>query len=200
MRNTVVVMHNPINQSIHFCSTALQGQDRWFKFDGGANKLFEKVEQLMVDNGLAHNVTSVQHLRKCGIVDEYQVIYNEPEKALNVINGNPGATYTVCMPELEKPMEFDSLESALQSVSGYLAIHQPVQAGWLSGKLESFTRMAARTQLDGRPALYTAKTLDGVQAIGWHFVGPGVKAGDRFHFDHGVGIQKNEDGFYILIA
>lgn len=77
MRNSLVILHNAQTQKIHFCSTELRGQDRWFSFTGNENELFAKVEELMVDNGIAHNVTSVQFLRRCGSVNEYQVVYNE---------------------------------------------------------------------------------------------------------------------------
>jgi hypothetical protein len=77
MRDSVVVLHDQVRQAIHFCETELQGQDRWFDFTGDNDDLFIKVESLMVDNGIAHNVTSVQYLRKCGNTIEYTVVFNK---------------------------------------------------------------------------------------------------------------------------
>lgn len=82
MRNSVVVLHNPVTQEIHFCSTALQGEDQWFPFAGDNVDFFIEIEQLMVSHGIAHNVTSVQYLRKSGNTVEHTVVYNEVETAL----------------------------------------------------------------------------------------------------------------------
>lgn len=76
MRDSLVVLHDELRQSIHFCETELRGEDRWFSFSGDHDDLFIKVESLMVDNGIAHNVTSVQYLRKSGKIIEYTVAFN----------------------------------------------------------------------------------------------------------------------------
>lgn len=81
MRNSVVVIHDPVKGAIHFCETSLQGEDRWFPFVGDSNDLFGKIEQLMVDNAIANNVTSVEALRQCGKCLEYTVVYNELQKS-----------------------------------------------------------------------------------------------------------------------
>jgi len=80
MRNSVVVIHDPVNGAIHFCETSLQGEDRWFPFVGDRNDLFVKIEQLMVDNAIANNVTSVEPLRQSGKSVEYAVVFNELQK------------------------------------------------------------------------------------------------------------------------
>lgn len=77
MRKSVVVIHNPTLQAIHFTSTKLQGDDVWLPFDGKHENLHQAVEKLMVVNRIAHNVTRVERLRRCGICEEFQVIYNE---------------------------------------------------------------------------------------------------------------------------
>lgn len=77
MRKSVVVIHNPKNQSIHFASTKLQGDDLWLPFDGKHENLHQAVEKVMVLNRIAHNVTGVQRLRRCGICEEFEVVYNE---------------------------------------------------------------------------------------------------------------------------
>jgi hypothetical protein len=76
MRDSTVVLHDEQRQAIHFCDTELRGDDRWFSFIGDHDDLHIKVESLMVDNGIAHNVTSVQYLRKCGKTVEYTVVFN----------------------------------------------------------------------------------------------------------------------------
>lgn len=76
MRDSVVVMYDEQRQAIHFCETELRGDDRWFSFSGDHDDLFVKIECLMVDNGIAHNVTTVQYLRKCANTVEYTVVFN----------------------------------------------------------------------------------------------------------------------------
>lgn len=48
--------------------------------------------------------------------------------------------------------------------------------------------------------IYAAKTLDGTTHIGWNTPSSSTMIGDRFHFDHGVGINKNNDGIYLWVA
>lgn len=83
MRNSIVVIHDPVKRGIHFCETILQDEDRWFQFVGDRDDLHIKIEGLMVNNAVAHNVTSVQLLRKCGVCFEYTVVYNEIDKTMN---------------------------------------------------------------------------------------------------------------------
>jgi hypothetical protein len=49
-------------------------------------------------------------------------------------------------------------------------------------------------------AIFSAKKLDGTQHLGWHYAPVSTVAGDRFHYDHGVGIDKNTDGQYVWVA
>jgi len=77
MRKSVVVIHNPTKQAIHFTSTKLRGDDVWLPFDGKHENLHQAVEKLMVVNSIAHNVTRVERLRRCGICEEFEVVYNE---------------------------------------------------------------------------------------------------------------------------
>lgn len=79
MRNRVVVIHNPTLKSIHFTSTKLQGNDVWFPFEGKQENLHQEVEKIMILNNVAHNVADVQLIRHCGICDEFEVKYNEPD-------------------------------------------------------------------------------------------------------------------------
>lgn len=76
-RAKVVVIVAPINgvESLHFCGTELQGEDKWFPIRQG---LFVTIEVLMVAFGIAHNVTSVSELRECGKSTDYEVVYNTP--------------------------------------------------------------------------------------------------------------------------
>jgi len=47
------------------------------------------------------------------------------------------------------------------------------------------------------PAVYKATLLDGSEDILFGFVPVSKKVGDKFHFDHGAGIQRNEDAKII---
>lgn len=49
-------------------------------------------------------------------------------------------------------------------------------------------------------AVFAATQLDGTEHIGWHYSPEDARAGDRFHFDHGVGIERNEDGQYLWVV
>ncbi|RYY74547.1 MAG: hypothetical protein EOO52_13360 [Gammaproteobacteria bacterium] len=77
MRNQVVVIHDPNLSSVHFCDTVLRGVDRWFAVGNDQESLFPCIEFLMVNAGIAHNVTAIDFLRSCGRTIEYTVIYNE---------------------------------------------------------------------------------------------------------------------------
>jgi hypothetical protein len=76
-RAKVAVIVAPINgvECLHFCSTGLQGEDKWFPIRQG---LFVTIEVLLVAFGIAHNVTSVNELRECGESTDYEVVYNTP--------------------------------------------------------------------------------------------------------------------------
>lgn len=76
MRKSVVVIHDPKRKAIHFTDTKLQGDDVWLPHNHVAEALFPTVENLMVLNGIAHNVTSIQRLRCCGVCEEFEVVYN----------------------------------------------------------------------------------------------------------------------------
>lgn len=67
-------------------------------------------------------------------------------------------------------------------------------------RLASIKKISMVTNNNSRVAIYQTKTLSGSIHTGWHYVLDSVQVGDRFHFDHGVGIQKNLDGQYIWIA
>lgn len=51
-----------------------------------------------------------------------------------------------------------------------------------------------------KPAVFVAKRLDGVMHVGWHHTPVDTAAGDTFHYDHGIAIEKNQDGQYIWFA
>ncbi|UUA75146.1 hypothetical protein [Cellvibrio sp. QJXJ] len=77
MRDTLVLLHDKARNKIHFASTSLRGNDHWIDFRGDNDDLFILVEDLMVENGIANNVTSIQYLRTCGKNIEYTVTYNK---------------------------------------------------------------------------------------------------------------------------
>ncbi len=45
-----------------------------------------------------------------------------------------------------------------------------------------------------QPSVFAYKDLDGNIRVGFNFQPEGTVVGDRFHVDHGVGINRNEDG------
>lgn len=49
------------------------------------------------------------------------------------------------------------------------------------------------------PSVFKATRLDGVIHYGSNFQPVGTKVGDKFHYDHGVGINKNTDAEVIWI-
>jgi hypothetical protein len=48
-------------------------------------------------------------------------------------------------------------------------------------------------------AIFIAKT-NGKTVVGWHYAPTNTKAGAKFHYDHGAGINRNTDGTYIWIT
>lgn len=48
-----------------------------------------------------------------------------------------------------------------------------------------------------KPVVYSVLTLDGAMLTGVCFQPESQKQGDRFHFDHGVGINKNTDALIL---
>lgn len=48
-----------------------------------------------------------------------------------------------------------------------------------------------------KPAVFIGKRIDGSIHVGWHHTKVDTVTGDRFHYDHGVGIERNQDGQYI---
>lgn len=53
------------------------------------------------------------------------------------------------------------------------------------------------TTNDLKPVVYSVLTLDGAMFTGVCFQPKSQKQGDRFHFDHGVGIHKNKDALIL---
>jgi len=49
------------------------------------------------------------------------------------------------------------------------------------------------------PSVFKAITLDGNYHIGFNFQPVGTKVSDTFHYDHGVGIEKNQDAEVVWI-
>lgn len=48
-----------------------------------------------------------------------------------------------------------------------------------------------------KPAVFVARRLDGSMHVGWHHADVEAFAGDCFHYDHGAGIEQNQDGQYV---
>jgi len=76
MRKSVIVIHDQKRKAIHFTGTKLQGEDVWFPYECKSETLFSIVEKLMVLNKVANNVTNIQHVRRCGVSEDFQVVYN----------------------------------------------------------------------------------------------------------------------------
>lgn len=78
-RKTVFVIFDAKKKKMHFTGTALQGQghDLWLPCDISTRQtIHQVVEATMVGCGIAHNVTSVQPKRVCGVCTDYEVVYN----------------------------------------------------------------------------------------------------------------------------
>ena len=72
-------------------------------------------------------------------------------------------------------------------------------------QIAEITKLANNKKIDlvshGRiVAIFCAQTLDGKVHVGWHYAGPEDEVGTEFHYDHGVGIQRNTDGRYLWIS
>lgn len=79
VRKSVIVIHDLKRKAIHFTSTKLQGEDLWFPYDRDVSPtMWPVVESLMTLNGIAHNVTSNECIRRCGACEDFKVIYNAP--------------------------------------------------------------------------------------------------------------------------
>ena len=72
----IIVMPYKGKRCVHFCSTILQGNDTWHPIQD--NSIFLTVERLMVEFGVAFNVTAVGHPRESGLATDYTVTYNIP--------------------------------------------------------------------------------------------------------------------------
>lgn len=48
-----------------------------------------------------------------------------------------------------------------------------------------------------KPAVFVARRHDGSIHVGWHHADVEAVAGDCFHYDHGAGIEPNQDGQYV---
>lgn len=49
------------------------------------------------------------------------------------------------------------------------------------------------------PSVFKAITLSGEYHVGFNFQPQGTQVGFRFHYDHGVGIEKNDDAEVVWI-
>lgn len=83
-KDTVIFVGNIKGIDVfHFCLLDMRalnvegcpyGKELWFPYEPG--KLFQAVEQALVINGFAVNVTSIDYLRTCGEVKDYAVVFN----------------------------------------------------------------------------------------------------------------------------
>lgn len=75
-RQKIMIIVDTKRDAIHFCETKLQGDDIWFDL----NELplsHRGVENIMTLNNVAANVVGLKLIRKCGVCEDWQVIYNE---------------------------------------------------------------------------------------------------------------------------
>jgi len=79
MRKELIAIVMPVKgvNCVHFTSTKLQGNDLWIPLDGRA--AFGFIKRLMVVNGVARSVVSMDALGECGKSTDYKVTYNTPE-------------------------------------------------------------------------------------------------------------------------
>ncbi|MGR3220910.1 MAG: hypothetical protein ACUZ8H_13995 [Candidatus Anammoxibacter sp.] len=76
MRKEMILLHNKKNLTIHFglMPNDTIWRDVWIPIRG---PLFEAVEEFMVLNSVASNVTTLEYVRTCGECDDYLITYNE---------------------------------------------------------------------------------------------------------------------------
>lgn len=83
MREKVIVLFTTLNEgpAFHFCShRLLSGKESNLWYPLPAEKsLFEAVENVMVENNQAVNVTRIKKLRVVGKCTDYEVTYNATE-------------------------------------------------------------------------------------------------------------------------
>lgn len=106
--------------------------------------------------------------------------------------------FVVCFPNEDKELAFNTLEKALHAIKEHYKPYDTDNA--IGAKLQGFVDGCMHAPNPAVGALFVATCLDGRTHVGWHFAKAGTKAGDRFHYDHGIGIDKNQDGFYLLVA
>lgn len=88
-RAELIIIYDLQRKKVHFTSTELARNDTWYDLSG---TLFETVEQLMVNHGLAHNVTIVERVREVGGCEDYRVIYNTPKASDSQSDTQNGAS------------------------------------------------------------------------------------------------------------
>lgn len=84
MRNEIVVTVMPVKGilCVHFCSPLkLQGNDSNLCFplyntDNVDSLNFKEIENIMMVNYIAENVTLIERLRNCGLSADYRIVYN----------------------------------------------------------------------------------------------------------------------------
>lgn len=64
-------------------------------------------------------------------------------------------------------------------------------------KIEVGSQLARRNGMV--PSVFKARQLNGKLHIGCNYQPEGTALGDRFHYDHGVGIQRNQDAEVIWL-
>ncbi len=75
---TIIVALNNGKQSFHFTQQPLAGNDNWFKVLD--NDLFLSIENILIENGVAHNLTLLSELRKNNETSsDYKITYNLKE-------------------------------------------------------------------------------------------------------------------------
>lgn len=69
---------------------------------------------------------------------------------------------------------------------------------FLTDKIEEAKKLPITNHMV--PSVFSAMTLDGNPYIGVNYQPEGTQIGHKFHFDHGVGIHKNNDAEVLWIA
>ncbi len=119
MRETMIVIVGFIDgkQCFHFTEQPLAGKEHSAWFSVLNNNLFQSIEKVLIEKGVAHNLSHLSELRKNNETSsDYMIIYNiTPRKWVEVIPLIGGSYHVPCSDDgLSNfaPCLFDSFEEA----------------------------------------------------------------------------------------
>jgi hypothetical protein len=105
-----------------------------------------------------------------------------------------------CNPDGDNNVEFiENLERIEKSAYTVLRDHGAISDEYLliEEKVKEaleYDRLGYENKTGMVPSVFKAKNTDGGVCIGFNLQPEDTQVGDRFHYDHGAGIDKNTDG------